>query len=184
MRRCGSCPLQTKAVGPERPERPCRGSFRPFTTEQTSPAGRASLGQVGRIRKCVFVISADMRIRGKASSLPRRLFSLSCAGLLSKPREDKQHHLACQDPVCLPLSLPAGYSTAATSHLCFVFNLAFNSLTEPHSKSCFQGRHYGAFLSNISEIAMREEEDDSQAPQKNRPRPRLCGRSPHLPRLI
>lgn len=149
----GAEPLQTKAVGPERPERPCRGSSRPFTTEQTSPAGRPSLGQVGRSRKCVFVISADMRIRGKASSLPRRLFSLSRAGLLSKPREDKQRHLACQDPVCLLLSLAAGYSTAATSHLCFVFNLAFNSLTERHSKSYFQGRSLK--LWSISEQYLR-----------------------------
>lgn len=45
------------------------GSFGPFTTVQTSPAERTSLGQVGHIRKCVFVISADMGTRGKASSL-------------------------------------------------------------------------------------------------------------------
>lgn len=66
-----------------------------FTTEQTSPAGRTSLGQVGHIRKCVFVIGADMRIRGKASSLPCRPFSLSRAALLPKPRQDKQCRWAC-----------------------------------------------------------------------------------------
>jgi len=46
-------------------------------SEQTSPAERMSLGQVEHMRKCVSVISPDMGIRRKASSLPRRLFSLS-----------------------------------------------------------------------------------------------------------
>lgn len=54
-----------RAGGPKWSERPCRGSFRPFMTVQTSPAGRTSLGQVGHIRKCVFVISADVGIRVK-----------------------------------------------------------------------------------------------------------------------
>ena len=97
--------LQTEQRDFKCSERARRGSFGPFTTVQTSPAGRPSLGQVGHIRKCVFVISADVGIRAKAESLSRRLFSLSRAGLLSKPREDKQRCLACQGPVCLFLSL-------------------------------------------------------------------------------
>lgn len=138
----------------------------------------------GGIRKCVFVISAGMRIGGKASSLPRRLFSLSHAGLLSKPREDKQHRPACQDPVCLLLSLPAGYSTAATSHLCFVFNLAFNSLTEPRSKSCFQGRHLKLWSITEQYLRNSNERGGRRLPGSPKNRPRLCGRSPHLPRSI
>lgn len=52
------------------------------------------------MRKCVSVISTDMGMRGKASSLPRRLFSLSWAEWPSKPHEDKQCCLTCQGPVC------------------------------------------------------------------------------------
>lgn len=167
--------LQSKAAGPQRCERPCRGSFRPFTMEQTSPAGRAWLGQVGRIRKCVFVISADMRIRGEASSLPRRLFSLSRAGLLSKPREDKQHRLASRGPVCLLLSLPVCCSAAATSRICFRF-----FLTELGLNQVFKGR----LLQLQSIFFFQKYQWGSQAHKKKKKEKRLEGRSPNLPEMI
>lgn len=81
---------------------PAEGHWVLFTTVQTSPAGRPSLGQVGHVRKCVFVISADMGTAGKAWSLPCRLFSLSHAGRLSKPPEDKHCSFA-------PSSLSASF---------------------------------------------------------------------------
>lgn len=138
---------------------------------QTSPAGRTSLGQVGHIRKYVFVISADMGIRGKASSLPRRLFSLSRAGRLSKPREDKQCSLACRGPVYLlaPLSLYTHYQSAIPQWLIpilfFFLNVAFIALSEPCQAHVLKGYvlNYAAFLSNISAILLREWEEDFQA---------------------
>lgn len=163
---CGSFSLQTEQRDFKCSERPRRGSFRPFTTVQTSPAGRTSLGQVGHIRKCVFVISADMGICVKAESLSRRLFSLSRAGLLSKPREDKQCLSGMSGPglfVSFPSdSLPVGGSTAATSHLCF-FNVAFiYTLSEPcqnqwrRLKLCVISEQH---ISNINERGGRKTEN-------------------------
>ncbi len=150
--------------GPEWSERHCWGLFRPFTTVQTSPAGRTSLGQVGHIRKCVFVIRADMGIRGKAMSLPCRLFSLSRAGRLSKLGEDKQCCVACQGPVCLFLRLSLHiHSKSAipqwllSSFAFALFNSAFILLTKPCKNLNLQEDilNYEVFMGNISAISMR-----------------------------